>query len=581
MISSDLRPTTQRKTLGKLATRLEEVKNPWRQVSTLELSHNEAARLATDALLESGEKEYRRVLTDERELNFLSPLEIRYITEYSTKNISDSSSANGSEREFGEADAVSELTSGTYFPSMSDEDAPILELGWPELPVRYGPSETQIYFQRDKSHNIKDLIRSLINKAKKVIAIVMDLFTDVDLLCDLMEASNKRKVPVYILLESTNLNYFKDMCTGLDIRNSHLNNMRIRSVCGETYCTKSGKKFTGQVQEKFMIIDCEEVIAGSYSFAWLSGQVHSNMLLHFSGRITESFDREFRCLYADSQIIDYFHNPDEEGLPCYPVYPPMFPHGRPRDFQERVSSREKLGSDHSSSQSSSSMSSVKRAPGMPATVYQVTHDTKDTGSPYLSQERRGGQSPDTLIQGLERRLVQNQPHTARGFSNANGHSASAEWGSPSGGQTGVERKVQGLNLYEHKQNYYHGGMPKTTAAMDAKTTGTPKHKGAATPILNKISDFFLPTYKERDMRRSPPQSTAFGGPDLTQAEPESHQPLPPPPPLSPGPDSPTERMHRQDAKRMTLGHSKLDLVNHYNKMKTKHIYSRFELKNNN
>ncbi|GLD71179.1 protein FAM83C [Lates japonicus] len=26
------------------------------------------------------------------------------------------------------------------------------------LPARYGPSETQIYFQRDKSHNVKDLI---------------------------------------------------------------------------------------------------------------------------------------------------------------------------------------------------------------------------------------------------------------------------------------------------------------------------------------------------------------------------------------------------------------------------------------
>lgn len=43
-----------------------------------------------------------------------------------------------------------------------------------------------------------------------------------------------------------------------------LQNMRIRSVCGDTYCTKSGKKFAGQVLEKFMIIDCEEVIAGSY-----------------------------------------------------------------------------------------------------------------------------------------------------------------------------------------------------------------------------------------------------------------------------------------------------------------------------
>lgn len=44
------------------------------------------------------------------------------------------------------------------------------------------------------------------------------------------------------------------------------------------------------------------------------------MVMHFSGRIADSFDREFRCLYADSQIIDYFFNPEEEGLPYYPPY---------------------------------------------------------------------------------------------------------------------------------------------------------------------------------------------------------------------------------------------------------------------
>lgn len=169
MISSEgLRPATSgRKALGKLASRLEEMKNPWRQVSTLELSHNEAARLATDALLEHGEKEYRRVLAEERELNFLSPLEVRYITQHAAKACSSESNGTGpNDRDYG--DAVSELTSGTYFPMMSDEEPPMLELGWPESPARYGPSETQIYFQRDKSHNVKDLIRSLINKAKKV-----------------------------------------------------------------------------------------------------------------------------------------------------------------------------------------------------------------------------------------------------------------------------------------------------------------------------------------------------------------------------------------------------------------------------
>lgn len=176
MSSEGLRPSSSgRKPLGKLAARLEEVKNPWRRqgASSLELSHNEAARLATDALLEHGEREYRRVLAEERELNFLSPLELRYITRHANRGAGaeagagESGSGSGG-GDCGDADAVSELTSGTYFPMMSDEEPPLLELGWPENQGRFGPSETQIYFQRDKSHNVKDLIRSLINKAQKV-----------------------------------------------------------------------------------------------------------------------------------------------------------------------------------------------------------------------------------------------------------------------------------------------------------------------------------------------------------------------------------------------------------------------------
>lgn len=51
------------------------------------------------------------------------------------------------------------------------------------------------------------------------------------------------------------------------------------------------------------------------------------MVMHFSGRIADSFDREFRCLYADSQIIDCFCNPEEEGMPHYPAYQGMMaPH---------------------------------------------------------------------------------------------------------------------------------------------------------------------------------------------------------------------------------------------------------------
>lgn len=51
------------------------------------------------------------------------------------------------------------------------------------------------------------------------------------------------------------------------------------------------------------------------------------MVMHFSGRIADSFDREFRCMYADSQIIDCFHNPEEDGMPYYPPYQSMLAPG--------------------------------------------------------------------------------------------------------------------------------------------------------------------------------------------------------------------------------------------------------------
>lgn len=617
MISSEgLRPSSNgRKPLGKLASRLEEVKNPWRQGSTLELSHNEAARLATDALLELGEKEYRRVLDEERELSFLSPLEIRYITQHAAKACSDSNGSGPNERDFGDGDAVSELTSGTYFPMMSDEEPPMLELGWPEPPARYGPSETQIYFQRDKSHNMKDLIRSLINKAKKVIALVMDVFTDVDLLCDLMEASNKRKVPVYILLDEKNLASFTDMCSAVDIQYSHLNHMRIRTVCGDTYCTKSGKKFSGQVLEKFMIIDCEEVIAGSYSFTWLSAQVHSNMMMHFSGRITDSFDREFRCLYADSQVIDCFYNPEEDGMPYYPQYQAVLPGMGLNmglgpvmglDLLSDSRQRDKVYSENSSSQSSNSVSSVKAAPGMNTNnIYKVTqcHEKKEANNnSHLSPERRSGQTstsqnpitPVTRVNGAANHSPSPVPERPSPAYQPMG----VEWNKPSAVDMmrsnigGTSSKFQALGLYEHKPNLFHNSgyapnnpssnlNPKPlTPSPITDTKLNPKQRRSSNEFMNKLSDIFLPTSsKDKDNYNyhrspSPLNPSPWGGPDLSQTEPESQQSPPPPP-------SPAVLMNRHDQKRMTLGHSKLDLVNQYNQMKSKHVYSRFELKSSN
>ncbi|XP_049590231.1 protein FAM83C [Syngnathus scovelli] len=628
--SESLRPAIGgRKPLGKLAARLEELKSPWRQVSSLELSHNEAARLATDALLEHGEREYRRVLTEERELSFLSQAEIQYITRHRVPG-SDSTAAgsgtgpgNGTgpaaedHPEAGESaggdDVASDLTSGTYFPTMTDDEPPVLELGWPDAPLRYGPSETQIYFQRDKTVNVKDRIRSLINKAKKVIALVMDEFSDVDLLCDLMEASSKRKVPVYILLDHKNLHLFTDMCSFLDVHGVNMSNMRIRSVYGDTYCTKSGRKFSGQVLEKFMIIDCEEVIAGSYSFTWLSAQVHSNMVMHFSGRITESFDREFRCLYADSQIIESFHNDDDEGLPYFPPYStPLTVTGfMPLIKADLLSDRQRPGSDNSSSQSGSSLSSVKAAPGLISNpVYKVTQGP-DKGDPlcsHLSLERRL-QNLAPLRPSSNGAMINQSPLLERrapayGLERTKGNPADIMWAH----RGGVPSKFQALGLYEHKVNLFHATSPPPR--LHRSRTPPPlvvpepklgaKQRSSSNQLLHKLSDFFLPPSGKDHLARSasPHGTVVWGGPDLSQSEPESQQ-VPPPSLLQVSrqdqnldqdksskaeqsaqqdPTAGHDQITRQDQKRMTLGHSKLDLVNQYNKMKTKQVYSRFELK---
>nr|XP_043879415.1 protein FAM83C-like [Solea senegalensis] len=449
------------------------------------------------------------------------------------------------------------------------------------------------------SNHLEDIPAHPVCLSLQVIALVMDVFTDVDLLCDLMEASNKRRVPVYILLDEKKLDYFTDMCSALDIQNSHLSNMRIRTVCGDTYCTKSGKKFSGQVLEKFMIIDCEEVIAGSYSFTWLSSQVHSNMVMHFSGRITDSFDREFRCLYADSQIIDCFYNAEEEGMPYYPSYQAMMTPGMGLDLlSER---RDRVCSENSSSQSSDSVSSVKAAPGMSSNVvYKVTqgHDRKEPNSAsHLSPERRGGEQAGGHAPTPVPR------HSANGAANhiqvperpsppTYGQPMGIEWNKPSAADAmrsnigGTTSKFQALGLYDHKPSMFHGSPnpnlnPRTqtpSPVNDGKLTS--KQRTPSNQFLNKLSDLFLPpSGKDRDnynFWRSPsPQGPSpWGGPDLSQTEPESQQSPPPPP-------SPTAVWSRQDQKRMTLGHSKLDLVNQYNKMKSKQVYSRFELKSTN
>lgn len=67
----------------------------------------------------------------------------------------------------------------------------------------------------------------------QVIAIVMDMITDLQILQDLMDAASRRSVPVYILLDHQGVPHFLDMCSRLQIGSQHL---RVRRHFYPVWC---------------------------------------------------------------------------------------------------------------------------------------------------------------------------------------------------------------------------------------------------------------------------------------------------------------------------------------------------------
>lgn len=56
----------------------------------------------------------------------------------------------------------------------------------------------------------------------QVIAVVMDVFTDVDIFRDLLDAGFKRRIPVYIIIDMAAVPCFLSMCARADMHRGHL-----------------------------------------------------------------------------------------------------------------------------------------------------------------------------------------------------------------------------------------------------------------------------------------------------------------------------------------------------------------------
>ncbi|XP_034747977.1 protein FAM83H isoform X1 [Etheostoma cragini] len=267
--------------------------------------YREEYRLAIDALIENDIQGYYEFLQSADVVGFLAQSEIEFIK--STIQAPNQTSSVP-ELTYHEGGQDADGSSDTYWPMQSDLAAPGLDLGWP-LPQQsfMGPTEvtTLVNPSDPDMPSIKQQARRLIKNARQVIAVVMDMFTDVDLFADLLDAA-ARHVPVYILLDEQEVHHFVSMVFNCKVNLDQHPMLRVRTVAGITYYSRTGKSFKGQVKDRFLLADCKAVLSGNYSFMWSYEKIHRCIAHLFLGELVATFDEEFRILFAQSEplVID-------------------------------------------------------------------------------------------------------------------------------------------------------------------------------------------------------------------------------------------------------------------------------------
>ncbi|XP_051240360.1 protein FAM83F [Dicentrarchus labrax] len=277
-----------------------------------EFYYSEEQRAAIEELLKNGDGAFKTRLKEDNMKDFLSAREVKQLVntfkKYDSGDDGGDSKASPLRSEQGAAgtDADSGVHS-TYWPEMSDTEVPPLDIGWPSGGFFRGVTRVAVHTHPPKENgpHIKEVVRRLIQEANKVIAIVMDMLTDPQILQDLMEAAGRRSVPVYILLDNQAVPHFLDMCSRLQIGSQHLRNIRARSLQGLGFGLSFGR-LPGSLCYKYMLVDGDKVMFGSYSFSWCTSRMDRNMITVMTGQVVDFFDRDFRELYAISEKMDLY-----------------------------------------------------------------------------------------------------------------------------------------------------------------------------------------------------------------------------------------------------------------------------------
>uniref|UniRef100_A0A4W3HRS8 Scaffolding anchor of CK1 domain-containing protein n=1 Tax=Callorhinchus milii TaxID=7868 RepID=A0A4W3HRS8_CALMI len=264
-----------------------------------EFYYSEAQRLAVETLVTRGREAFDETIRNENLRAFLSELEVRrllssareYLPEPEPEPEPDPGA--GEPGEPGAGGPGEPPLSQLYWPDHSDVERPGLDLGWPDSSSYRGVTRATVYTQPpvDGTTHIKEVVRRMIAGAQKVIAVVMDLFTDIDIFKDILDASFKRKVPAYIIHDQTNIKYFFKMCESSGMH------MGMLKVSGQKWSKEPGTK-------SFMLIDGDRAVSGSYSFTWTGSRLDRNIITVLSGQVVETFDKEFRELLHFSKVVN-------------------------------------------------------------------------------------------------------------------------------------------------------------------------------------------------------------------------------------------------------------------------------------
>uniref|UniRef100_A0A670XZH6 Family with sequence similarity 83 member G n=1 Tax=Pseudonaja textilis TaxID=8673 RepID=A0A670XZH6_PSETE len=98
--------------------------------------------------------------------------------------------------------------------------------------------------------------------------------------------------------------------------------LRVGTIGGTEFFTRSAMTFKGALAQKFMFVDGDKAMCGSYSFTWSAARTDRNVISVLSGQVVEAFDKQFQELYLMSRSVSLKSIPMGEEPEPEPVILP-------------------------------------------------------------------------------------------------------------------------------------------------------------------------------------------------------------------------------------------------------------------